>query len=130
MVARRDFPTAPRCRQTFFSEAVEKPESTLTPHIISASAQTKPVIAINIRFMTLLCCSNRNTHAEEKTRMRDGLLRNTTCSGIIASAIATPHLSYSAVPFLVWLSQSVTSFSETEPENRCPVSHVPAPAIF
>ena len=62
--------------------------------------------------------------------MRDGLLRNTTCSGTIASAIATPHLSYSAVPFLVWLSQSVTSFSETEPENRCPVSHVPVPAIF
>lgn len=68
MVARRDFPTALRCRQTFFSEAVEKPESTLTPHIISASAQTKPVIAINIRFMTLLCCSNRNTHAEEKDK--------------------------------------------------------------
>ena len=35
---------------------------------------------------------------------------------------------YLSMPFLVWLSQSVTSFSETEPEKRCPVSQVPVPA--
>ena len=37
---------------------------------------------------------------------------------------------YLSMPFLVWLSQSVTSFSETEPEKRCPVSQVPVPANF